>query len=67
MTKEQKWWFESGKQAGQLSPFHPDQFIQEVWGYSIKAKGHIHFNESFNQFSAWAAGVKKGSKYFENN
>ena len=69
--KEEKWWFENGLRVGKESPNeHPDQIIQEDWdvGQASDAIGAYGGFENWLKFAkTWASGVRKGSKYFENN
>jgi hypothetical protein len=68
MTKEEKDWFENGKFVGETnSNQHPEQLIQEEWLWDTLESFEDRFPFFLDNFSAWASGVRKGSKYFENH
>jgi hypothetical protein len=71
MTEQQKAWYEVGKLMGEKSSDqHPEQIIQEDWnkGQSCNASYcYGGFNNWLKISKSWASGVRKGSKYFENN
>lgn len=71
MTEIEKEWFDRGKEVGEISSNeHPEQIIQEDWNigqYCNAAKAFDGFENWLKISKSWAAGVRKGSKYYENN
>ena len=64
MTKEQKAWFDSGF-AGQIAEkLHPDQLLQDCWGFLLKQvdNGAIKWSTVVENFPSYKAGVLKATK-----
>ena len=69
MTKDQKDFFKQGIYMATKYPhLHPDLLIQSEWNRGMdSSKFQKEFDQWHELFGYWMSGVRKGSKYFENN